>query len=524
MRKNVGSQVIGAQMVSATDGSAFTGSVTVYVTGDAGTQSVGSVGSGACTHEGNGYHTYAPAQAETNYDLIAFTFVGTGAIPQTIQVETRVDANVTHYGATAGTFSGGRPEVNTTHWKGTAAAAVDSAGYPVVTVKSGTGGGEILTSAGAVTVGEIGAGVITATSIAANAIGASELAADAVAEIAGAVWDEARSGHVTSGTFGEYVFADAKLISGDSAAADNAESFFDGTGYAGTNNVIPTVTTVTNAVTVGTINSGVITATSIADDAITAAKIADGAIDATTFAAGAINAAAIASDAITAEKIAADAIGASELAADAVAEIAAAVAASGSPIVMQTTTIASLTSQLVWTLTAGSTDDKAYNGCLAVIADASTSAQKAVAPILEYTGATKTVRLAYDPGVFTVANGDSIAIVAAAENPVVHCALSVKSTEGTTAQVMVWMEVAGRIVPLTTIDASASCSVVVSEHDSGVTQFTATGAASDIEGGTRFEFEQATPAFTDDRQYSATATITLNSQTFTTTHNCVVIG
>lgn len=34
-------------------------------------------------------------------------------------------------------------------------------------------------------------------------------------------------------------------ISGDSTAADNAESFFDGTGYAGTNNVIPTVTTLT---------------------------------------------------------------------------------------------------------------------------------------------------------------------------------------------------------------------------------------------------------------------------------------
>lgn len=34
-------------------------------------------------------------------------------------------------------------------------------------------------------------------------------------------------------------------ISGDATAADNAESFFDGTGYAGTNNVIPTVTSVT---------------------------------------------------------------------------------------------------------------------------------------------------------------------------------------------------------------------------------------------------------------------------------------
>lgn len=43
-------------------------------------------------------------------------------------------------------------------------------------------------------------------------------------------------------------------ISGDSVAADNAEAFFDGTGYAGTNNVIPTTTNVTNGVTVTTNN------------------------------------------------------------------------------------------------------------------------------------------------------------------------------------------------------------------------------------------------------------------------------
>lgn len=39
--------------------------------------------------------------------------------------------------------------------------------------------------------------------------------------------------------------ADMTHISGDATAADNAEAFFDGTGYAGTNNVIPTVTTLT---------------------------------------------------------------------------------------------------------------------------------------------------------------------------------------------------------------------------------------------------------------------------------------
>jgi hypothetical protein len=38
---------------------------------------------------------------------------------------------------------------------------------------------------------------------------------------------------------------DVTKISGDATAADNAEAFFDGTGYAGSNNVIPTVTTLT---------------------------------------------------------------------------------------------------------------------------------------------------------------------------------------------------------------------------------------------------------------------------------------
>jgi hypothetical protein len=88
MKKNVAGQRVGAQMASATDGSNFTSTVTVYVTIDAGTQTIGSVGSGICTHEGNGYHTYAPAQAETNGDLVAFTFIGTGAITSTVQIYT----------------------------------------------------------------------------------------------------------------------------------------------------------------------------------------------------------------------------------------------------------------------------------------------------------------------------------------------------------------------------------------------------------------------------------------------------
>jgi hypothetical protein len=106
MKKNVAGQKIGAQMIDATSGAAFTATVTVYVTGDAGTQAIGSVGSGVCTHKGNGYHTYAPSQAETNYALAAFTFIGTGAIPQTVQVFTNFPQSGDAYAA-IGSIPGG---------------------------------------------------------------------------------------------------------------------------------------------------------------------------------------------------------------------------------------------------------------------------------------------------------------------------------------------------------------------------------------------------------------------------------
>jgi hypothetical protein len=89
LTRNVAGQKIGVQMVSLGTGAAFTGTVTVYVTGNALTQAIGTVGSGVCTHEGNGYHTYAPSQAETAYGLVAFTFVASGALTQTVQVYTK---------------------------------------------------------------------------------------------------------------------------------------------------------------------------------------------------------------------------------------------------------------------------------------------------------------------------------------------------------------------------------------------------------------------------------------------------
>lgn len=113
-------------------------------------------------------------------------------------------------------------------------------------------------------------------------------------------------------TGGATVDANVVSISGDTTAADNCELFFDGTGYAGTNNVIPTVTTVNGfgngAIKDTSFAAGAITDAAIASSAISDAKIATGAITSAKFAAGAITDAVVATNAINADALAADAV------------------------------------------------------------------------------------------------------------------------------------------------------------------------------------------------------------------------
>lgn len=76
------------------------------------------------------------------------------------------------------------------------------------------------------------------------------------------------------------------------------------------------------------------------------------------------------------------------------------------------TTIATLSSQTSFTLTAGSANNGAYVGWLAVVTNASTATQKALGLVSAYTGASKTVTLATDPSIFTMAAGDTIILIA----------------------------------------------------------------------------------------------------------------
>lgn len=83
---------------------------------------------------------------------------------------------------------------------------------------------------------------------------------------------------------------------------------------------------------------------------------------------------------------------------------------------LQSTTILAYTSNTVFTLTAGSADDDAYNNQMVIITDQTTGTQKAIGRIANtggYVGATRTVTLDADPlPGFTFANGDTVDIFA----------------------------------------------------------------------------------------------------------------
>jgi hypothetical protein len=73
------------------------------------------------------------------------------------------------------------------------------------------------------------------------------------------------------------------------------------------------------------------------------------------------------------------------------------------------TTIATLASQVSFTLTDGSADDDAYNNCSVMFVDASTATQRGFGIVSDYTGSTRTVTLEAAP-VFTIATTDIVVI------------------------------------------------------------------------------------------------------------------
>lgn len=143
------------------------------------------------------------------------------------------------FGGTAGTFSGGRPEVNTTHAAGTA----------------------------------WGSGAITAASIASDAITDAKVAADVtIASVTGAVGSVTGNvGGNVAGSVGSVtarVTANTDQLAGQTVTAAAGVTF--PTSVASPTNITAgTITTATNVTTVNGLAANVITAASINADAVT---------------------------------------------------------------------------------------------------------------------------------------------------------------------------------------------------------------------------------------------------------------
>lgn len=129
---------------------------------------------------------------EMNADCVAIIVKTTTSGAKTTVIvlypmeDSDIRANVVQFGGAAGAFASGRPEVNTTHWGGTAVATAN------VLIDGAITAAKIASDA--ITSAKIQNGAITAAKFASGAIDAAALAADAAAEIADAVLDEVVDG------------------------------------------------------------------------------------------------------------------------------------------------------------------------------------------------------------------------------------------------------------------------------------------------------------------------------------------
>lgn len=188
--------------------------------------------------------TYGNASAQHAFDLDTAT----------------QSVNVTQFGGSAGTFSGGRPEVNTTHAAGTAW------GSGAITAAS--------IATGAIDADALAADTITAAKIASDAITAAKLAADCItaAKIADGAIDSGAfaTGAITAAAIAADAITGAKVAS-DVTIASVTGAVGSVTGNVG-GNVAGSVGSVTGNVggnvtgSVGSVATGGITRASLAAD------------------------------------------------------------------------------------------------------------------------------------------------------------------------------------------------------------------------------------------------------------------
>lgn len=287
-----------------------------------------------------------------------------GSAAAAVSVAGVPEVDVTHFGGTAGAFTSGRPNVNASHLGGTSQTGRDVGAN--VLLSSGTGTGQIDFTSGRVKADAVywnaaavatpdTAGYPKVTVKAGTGTGEISLSAGIVADPAGVTTLLSRVG------------TPSNLGSGATLAANTGDL----------------------AITLADVNSDTVNILTDTDTTIPGLlAVMESAIRGAD------------SDTLKTLSDQIDGLG----------------GGSAGPQVLVETTIATLASQTSFTLTAGSADNDAYNGAIVVVTDQSTAVQKAVGVVLDYTGSTKTVTLAADPGIFTMAVGDSIAVIANASS------------------------------------------------------------------------------------------------------------
>lgn len=260
-------------------------------------------------------------------------WLGTAAATPTVGGVPEVD--VTHWIGTAAATPtvAGVPEVDVTHWIGTAAATPTVAGVPEVDLTHVAGSAVSAASA------QLGVNVVNFGGSAGTFAGGrpevntSHFGGTAGTFAAGRA--EVNTSHIAGSavsTTSAQIGVNVVQLSTDAVAADNAEAFFDGTGYAGTGNVIPSVTTVTGNVngSVGSVTGAVGSVTGSVGSVVGAVGSVTGAVGSVTGAVGSVTGTvgSVAAGGITAASFGAAAIDAASLAPDAGTEIGTAVWAS----------------------------------------------------------------------------------------------------------------------------------------------------------------------------------------------------
>lgn len=145
--------------------------------------------SGGATFISNGnYYAVLDATDSNTVGNLEIMVQVTGALP------VRREYSVLPAAVYDAVYGSSNLQVDVVKWNGDAVPTSDTAGYPKVTIKDGTGTGELDTNAGKISVATGGiaaasfaAGAITASAFAAGAIDAAALATDAATEIATAV-------------------------------------------------------------------------------------------------------------------------------------------------------------------------------------------------------------------------------------------------------------------------------------------------------------------------------------------------